>query len=223
MLPSHLTLQHYADALEGDSGAELRVSLLTGLMASLLALICGSWAALALRALGPLPRRVLSVLFFLPSAVPSVSVGLGLLVAFSRPPVLLNGTTAIVVMAHFMLISAFTHGNVAAGLARLSPGYEDIAASLGARPAYLLRRVTLPLLAPYLIAAFSLSFALSMGELGATVMVYPPGWVTLPVGIFALSDRGEVFAGATLTILLVALTLAVLLGLSRIPAKATMR
>ena len=53
MLPSHLTLQHYADALEGDSGAELRVSLLTGLIASLLALICGSWAALALRALGP--------------------------------------------------------------------------------------------------------------------------------------------------------------------------
>ena len=108
-------------------------------------------------------------------------------------------------------------------MATSPPGYEDIAASLGARPAYLLRRVTLPLLAPYLIAAFSLSFALSMGELGATVMVYPPGWVTLPVGIFALSDRGEVFAGATLTILLVALTLAVLLGLSRIPAKATMR
>ena len=59
--------------------------------------------------------------------------------------------------------------------------------------------MTLPLIAPYLIAAFSLSFALSMGELGATVMVYPPGWVTLPVGIFALTDRGEIFGGAALT------------------------
>ncbi len=37
-LPSHLTFRHYADALQGDSGAQLRVSLLTGLMASLLAL-----------------------------------------------------------------------------------------------------------------------------------------------------------------------------------------
>ena len=36
MLPSHLTLRRYADALQGDSSAELRVSLLTGLMASLL-------------------------------------------------------------------------------------------------------------------------------------------------------------------------------------------
>ena len=222
-LPSHLTFRHYADALHGDSGTQLRVSLLTGLMASLLALASGSWAALALRRLSPASRRLLDVLFFLPSAVPSVSVGLGLLVAFSRPPMLLNGTTAIVVLAHFILISAFTYGNVSAGLARLSPDFEQIAASLGARPFYLLRRVTLPLVAPYLIAAFSLSFALSMGELGATVMVYPPGWVTLPVGIFALTDRGEVFAGAALTMILVAMTLLVLLGLSRIPTKASAR
>jgi len=222
-LPSHLTLRHYADAVQGDSGTELRVSLLTGLIASLLALAAGSWAALALRRMAPLPRRGLEVLFFLPSAVPSVSVGLGLLVAFSRPPLLLNGTTAIVILAHFILVSAFAFGNVSAGLARLPPEYEDVASSLGARPAYRLRRVTLPLVAPYLAAAFSLSFALSMGELGATVMVYPPGWVTLPVGIFALSDRGEVFAGAALTILLVAATLVVLLGLSRLPLRAQAR
>src|SRR5262249_61451119 len=196
VLPSHFTFQHYLGAVRGESGTQLRVSVLTGFLASLVALLYGGWAALALRLVRPVSRRLLGVVFFLPSAVPSVSVGLGLLVAFSRPPVLLNGTTAIVVLAHFILISAFTYGNVSAGLARLSPDYEQIGASLGARPFYLLRRVTLPLVAPYLIAAFSLSFALSMGELGATVMVYPPGWVTLPVGLFALTDRGEVFARA---------------------------
>ncbi len=222
-LPSHLTVQHYVDAFHGESLGQLEVSLLTGLMASLVALACGSWAALALRGMRIASRRLLGIVFFLPSAVPSVSVGLGLLVAFSRPPVLLNGTTVIVVLAHFILVSAFTFGNVTAGLARLSPDYEDIAASLGATPFYRLRRVTLPLVAPYLIAAFSLSFALSMGELGATVMVYPPGWVTLPVGIFGLTDRGEVFAGAALTIILIAMTLILLLGLSRLPLRAAQR
>jgi 2-aminoethylphosphonate transport system permease protein len=98
-----------------------------------------------------------------------------------------------------------------------------VADSLGARPFYRLRRVTLPLVAPYLIAAFSLSFALSMGELGATAMVYPPGWVTMPVGIFALTDRGDVFQGAALTILLAASTLVVLVGLSRISTRASPR
>ena len=223
VLPSHLTLAHYANALRGDSAEQARVSIITGFAASAVALVSGSWAALALRRLAPLPKRVLDVVFFIPSAVPSVSVGLGLLVAFSQPPVLLNGTVAIVLIAHFVLISAFTYGNVAAGLARLPQDYEQVAESLGARPFYRLRRVTLPLVAPYLIAAFSLSFALSMGELGATVMIYPPGWVTLPVGIFSLSDRGAIFDASALTMILAISTLVVLIALSRVSSKASVR
>ena len=155
--------------------------------------------------------------------MPSVSVGLGLLVAFSRPPILLNGTVTIVFIAHFILISAFTYGNVSAGLARLSPDFEQVAESLGARPFYRLCHVTMPMILPYLIAAFSLSFALSMGELGATVMVYPPGWSTIPVGIFALTDRGEIFEGAAMSMLLIVSTLVVLLLLSKIPTKVAAR
>jgi 2-aminoethylphosphonate transport system permease protein len=223
VLPVKLTLVHYARALSGEAAEQLRASVVTGAIASLVALVSGTWAALALRTMVRLPRRVLDMIFFVPSAVPSVSVGLGLLVAFSRPPVLLNGTTAIVVIAHLVLISAFTYGNVSAGIARLPPDVEQVAESLGATPVYRLRRVTLPLLMPYLTAAFSLSFAMSMGELGATVMVYPPGWVTLPVGIFALTDRGATFDAAALTVVLAATTLLVLLGLSRAPRSADAR
>ncbi len=221
VLPSHATLAHYADALTGAASEQIRASLLTAAVASSIALVLGTWAALALRSIQPAARRVLDLLFFMPSAVPSVSVGLGLLVAFSRPPVLLNGTTAIVIAAHLTLVSAFTYGNVSAGLARLPVDFEQVAESLGARPLYRLRHVTLPMILPYLIAAFSLSFALSMGELGATVMVYPPGWVTLPVGVFALTDRGDVFDGAALTMLLVVSTLLILAALSRIPTKVS--
>jgi 2-aminoethylphosphonate transport system permease protein len=221
VLPSGLTTEHYTEVVSGAAGTAVKASLTTGFLASALALVSGTWAALSLRLQGHALRHLLGLLFFIPSAVPSVSVGLGLLVAFSHPPLLLNGTVAIVMIAHFVLISAFTFGNVSAGLARLSPDFEQVASSLGARPAYRLWHVTLPLLAPYLVAAFGLSFALSMGELGATVMVYPPGWVTLPVSIFSLTDRGDIFAGAALTMILVAATLILLLGLERITARAT--
>ena len=223
VLPSHLGLHNYAAALTGDEAEALRVSIETGLISSAVALVLGTWAALALRRLRIAGRGALQALFFLPSAVPSVSVGLGLLVAFSRPPVLLNGTELIVQIAHLVLVSAYTFASVTAGLARLPAEIEPVAESLGARPFYLLRRVTLPMLAPHLIAAFGLSFALSMGELGATVMVYPPSWVTMPVGIFALTDRGDVFQGAALTMLLAATTLALLLGLARLPTRAAPR
>ena len=223
VLPSNLTLVHYSNAFRSASFDSLKASILTGAIASAVALVCGTWAALALRGLKPLPKRVLDLFFFIPSAVPSVSIGLSLLVAFSQPPLLLNGTRWIVLIAHFVLISAFTYGNVTAGLSRLPIDCEQVAESLGARPFYRMRRVTLPLLMPYLIAAFSLSFALSMGELGATVMIYPPGWVTLPVSIFSLSDRGAIFDAATLTMLLGTATLLVLVGLSRISTKAMVR
>jgi 2-aminoethylphosphonate transport system permease protein len=223
ILPSHPTVSHYVDAFTGESGEKLRVSIYTGLIASALALAFGTWVALALREMSPTSRRLLGLIFFIPSAVPSVSIGLGLLVAFSRPPLLLNGTVAIVFIAHFVLISAYTYGNVTAGLARLSPDFEQVAESLGARPLYRLCHVTFPLILPYLIAAFSLSFAMSMGELGATVMVYPPGWVTLPVEIFALTDRGSVFDGSASSAILILATLIVLILLSRIPTKAAAR
>ena len=220
VLPTGFTLEHYGEVLSGRSSGAVWASLITGLLASLLALVSGTWAALALRAQSERWRGLLGLLFFIPSAVPSVSVGLGLLVGFSQRPLLLNGTVAIVIIAHFVLISAFTFGNVSAGLLRLAPDYEQVASSLGARPAYRMRHVTLPLIAPYLTAAFGLSFALSMGELGATVMVYPPGWITLPVAIFGLTDRGDIFSGAALTVVLVVATLALLLGLERLPARA---
>ncbi len=223
LLPTHMTFSHYVDAAKGDASSQLWVSVVTGALSSVAALVSGTWAALALRDLSPMPKRLLNLLFFIPSAVPSVSVGLGLLVAFSQRPFLWNGTAAIVIVAHFLLVSAFCYGNVTAGLQRLPPEYEHIAESLGARPFYRLRRVTLPLLTPYLMAALSLSFALSMGELGATVMIYPPGWMTSPVAIFSLSDRGAVFDSATLTMMLGVTTLLVLMVFSRFSSKATAR
>jgi len=223
VFPSHLTTRHLTDALQSNSGGELMTSLMTGLIASVVALLIGTWAALAVRGMRGRERRALDGLFLTPIAVPSVSVGLGLLVAFSRPPLLLNGTTAIVLIAHVVLVTAFAYSSVSAGLARLSPAYEQVAASLGARPGYVLLHVTLPLITPALVAASGLCFALSMGELGATIMVYPPGWETLPVGIFSLTDRGAVFDGAALTVLLLLVTLSVLLAMSRIRTRATFR
>jgi len=101
VLPTGFTFEHYRDAGSGASGDAVLASLITGFVASLLALLSGSWAALALRAQGEAWSRTLGLLFFIPSAVPSVSVGLGLLVAFSQQPLLLNGTTAIVIPAAF--------------------------------------------------------------------------------------------------------------------------
>ncbi|MEU0272342.1 ABC transporter permease subunit [Streptomyces sp. NPDC006307] len=222
-LPSGPTAEHYASAVRGESLHALTTSLVTALTASALALGVGTWAALAAHALGRRGRRTLDALFVLPVAVPSVVVGLAVLVAFSQPPLLLNGTRWIVVLAHTVLVTAFAYQSVSAALVRLDPVYEQAAASLGARPPYVLLRVKLPLLLPSLNAAAGLCFALSMGELSATMMLYPPDWLPLPVLIFTATDRGSLFTGSALAVVLMAATLLVLLAVSRIRTKATYR
>ncbi|MGX1854116.1 ABC transporter permease [Streptomyces sp. NPDC055299] len=223
VLPSGATLAHYRDIAHGEPLDALLTSLATALAASLAALTAGTWAALAAEKRSRRTRRIIDALFLLPVAVPSVVVGLSLLVAFSRPPLLLNGTPQIVILAHTVLVTAFAYQSVTAALTRLDPAYEQSAAGLGARPAHVLWRVKLPLLLPSLTAAAGLCFALSMGELSATMMIYPPDWLPLPVQIFAATDRGSLFTGAALAVALMATTLLVLLGVSRIRTKASYR
>ncbi|MGA4841700.1 ABC transporter permease [Streptomyces sp. G45] len=221
--PSDFTGEHYSAATRGESLDALTTSLLTALGASLAALAAGTWAALAAARLRKGGRRVLDALFMLPVAVPSVVVGLAVLVAFSKPPVILNGTSTIVVLAHAILVTAFAYQSVSAAIVRLDPAYEQAAASLGARPAYVLWRVKLPLLLPSLTAAAGLCFALSMGELSATMMLYPPDWTPLPVRIYAATDRGAAFTGAALAVVLMGATLLVLFAVSRIRTRASYR
>lgn len=223
VVPHSYTLLHIANGLRGDSLHALFISLVTGVTASAIALLAGTWAALVARRMRPGTRKAVSAGFLAPIAVPSVVVGLSVLTAFSRPPLLLSGYGTIVVLAHVVIVTAFAYQAVSAALTRLDPGYLQIAASLGAHPGYVLRRVTLPLLSPALVAAAGLCFALSMGELGATIMVYPPDWATLPVWISGLADRGQLFDAAALTLLLLAATVAALSALSLIRTRAARR
>ncbi|MFD7877205.1 ABC transporter permease [Streptomyces sp. NPDC059766] len=223
VLPSGPTLAHYDAASRGEALQALTTSLVTALAASLIALTAGTWAALAAAALPRRLRRVLDALFVLPVAVPSVVVGLAVLVAFSQPPMLLNGTRWIVIVAHTVLVTAFAHQSVSAAVTRLDPAYEQAAASLGATPGQVLWRVRLPLLLPSLTAAAGLCFALSMGELSATMMLYPPDWTPLPVLIYAATDRGALFAGSALAVVLMTATLLVLFAVSRLRTKASYR
>lgn len=221
--PSGFTTGHYESATRGESLEALTTSLVTAVGASLLALAVGSWAALAAASLKKGGKRLLDTLFMLPVAVPSVVVGLAILVAFSKPPMILNGTRWIVILAHTILVTAFAYQSVSAAIVRLDPAYEQAAASLGARPSYVLWKVRLPLLLPSLNAAAGLCFALSMGELSATMMLYPPDWMPLPVRIYAATDRGSLFTGAAVAVVLMAATLLVLFAFSRIRTRASYR
>lgn len=216
VLPTTWTGDNLAEAVDGDGLASLLVSVQTALLAGAVSVGVGTWAVLAAENAPRAVRSVTTALCTVPVAVPSVVVGLGLLIAFNRPPLLLGGTQWIVILAHAVLVLAFTVSTVGAGLARLDPVHAQAAESLGASPARVLFRVRLPLLLPSITAAAGLAVALSMGELGATIMVYPPSWRTLPVTVFTLSDRGDAFLASASTVVLLVTTGLLLLAIGRL-------
>ena len=221
VLPTGFTLEHYRDATGGAARDAVYASLVTGFVASLLALVTGAWAALALaRPRGPVGERARAAVLHSERR----ALGLG------RPrPARRVQPEAAAAQRHD---GDRLHRALRADLGlrvrqHLGRAFAPCARLRGGR--------LLPRRAPRLSAAarhacrwsrpissrpFGLSFALSMGELGATVMVYPPGWVTMPVAIFGLTDRGDIFSGAALTMILVVATLVLLLGLERAPIRS---
>lgn len=223
-LPHGFTLHRLSEAFSGSGRLFLLTSLETAILASIFALTIGTWAALVAHHAKNRTRMGIDAVFLVPIAVPSVVVGLSVLVGFSRPPFRLNGLPLLVIIAHIVLVMAFAYSTASAALTRADPVFPQVAASLGAKPAYVLRRVTLPLLTPALIAGAGLAFALSMGELSATIMVYPANYATEPVTIFQLTDKSADFlTGGAYTTVLLLTTVFVLAAMGMIRTKAAQR
>ncbi len=158
----------------------LRLSLVTSLAATALAVVFGIPLAWVL-ARSDLPgRSLLRGLILLPMVLPPVVGGVALLSAFSlRSPLggWLNDSFGIqftfgrsgVILAETFVALPFLVLTVEAGLRSVDVRFEEVATGLGASPATTFRRVTLPLVAPSLVAGAVLAWARALGEFGATI------------------------------------------------------
>ena len=143
--------------------------------------------------------RLAEMLLQAPLGVSAVTLGLGFLITFDSPPLNLRESPALIVFAHSMVAIPFVTRALAARLRSIDPALRDAAAMLGAGPVASFLRVELPLLRGALVVAAVLSFAASMGEFGATLLISQPEYPTIPVAIFRyLGQPGAVNYGQAL-------------------------
>ncbi len=186
-VPEAYTLENYASLWRrGDAFRPIANSLRASALATVGVLIFAlgsSWTTVRRRALG---RGALGSVIMLPWAVPGTVVGLGLLWISRAPNPLtwgaeLRGTIALLALAYFIRLLPLAHRTITAGLRRVSRDLEGAARDLGASPAQAFGRVTLPLIAPAVVAAATLTFATAMGEFVSSILLYGPG--TEPVSV----------------------------------------
>ncbi|MEU1144287.1 ABC transporter permease [Streptomyces sp. NPDC005863] len=219
----------------GDLGAHLtapgvtqalKLSLLVSCWALGLSLVLGVPLAWLLARVEFRGKALVRSLVLLPMVLPPTVGGVALLLGFGRRGVLgpwLENTFGIVlpfhtsgaVVAATFVAMPFLVISLEGALGGLRPGFEETAASLGASPVRVFLTVTLPMVAPGLVAGAALTWARALGEFGATITFagnLPGTTQTLPLQVYLLlQDSPE--AATSLSLLLLAIAMAVLVGL----------
>lgn len=155
------------------------------------------------------PGRVSTALersTYLAYALPGIVVALSLIVVSVRHLPSVYGTTPLLLVAYAILSLPLALVAVRAALAQAAPAHEEAARSLGSRPAGVLVRVTLPLIAPGLGAAAALVFLATVTELTATLLLSPIGTRTLATQFWANASSLSYGAAAPYAASMVALS-----------------
>ena len=206
------TLDHWENAFGVEELTDaLTTSLELAAVATALATVLGTLLALALVRYEFFGRRAANFLIVVPLATPEVVIGAGLLSLFINYDVSRGFSTLFI--AHVMFCISFVVVVVRSRLIGFDRSLEEAAADLGAKPLTTFRTVTLPLLAPGVIAAALLAFALSIDDF--VISNFNSGTtVTFPLYIFGASQRGiPVEVNVIATILFLATLAAMLLVL----------
>lgn len=180
------------------------------------AVLLGTASGLALSRFGRFPGRgILSLMNSAPMVMPDVMLGLSSLLLF----VALQQATGwpqrgmgTIMLAHITLTACYVTVVVRSRLSSLDLSLEEAAMDLGARPWRVFMFITLPLIAPALLAGWLLAFTLSLDDLVIASFTSGPGASTLPMVIYSKVKLGvtpEVNALATLIVTAVAVGVAV--------------
>ncbi len=182
--PTGLTTRWWSAAFQSTGArSAILVSLEVAAIATVIALVLGTMAALALQRFSFFGRDTISLLIILPIALPGVVTGIALANAFLTIfGIRLGFLTLVVSHATFCIVTVFN--NAVARLRRLGGNLEEASMDLGAGTFTTFLLITLPMLRSALLAGALLSFALSFDEIIVTTFTAGSGIETLPIWIY---------------------------------------
>jgi len=211
--PNSPTVRWYVSLFENRQLLDAAwLSIKIAFITATLAAVLGTFAGVVLSRFGRFKgRALLSAMTTAPLVMPEVITGLSLLLLFVSLEQLTGwpegrGVTTIVI-AHVTFAMSYVAVIVQSRLASFDETLEEAAMDLGAPPARVFRRITLPLIFPAILSGWLMAFTLSWDDVVISQFVAGPGSTTLPMVIFSKVRLGvspDVNALATLMVMLVA-------------------
>jgi iron(III) transport system permease protein len=162
-------------------------------------------------------HKALGFLATAPVAVPGIVLGVGLFLAYTRPPFVLYGTLWILLIAFITIALPAAYQQLQSAFRVVSPDLEEASRILGATRLATLARITAPLLRTSLIATWCFIFIGVIRELSAAVMLFTSDTKVISVLIFDLNESGDLGAIAVLGLVMLVFTFAVIAVINRVP------
>lgn len=184
-------------------------SLQVAAAATALSVVLGVAAALALARRKSLWARVLDSIFMSPLMLPTLALGLALLVVFNVAGTGLSMTTLVI--GHIAITTPYIVRTTIASLTQLDPVLLESARSLGARPLFAFRTVTLPLIAPGIAAGAFIAFMASFDNVAISLFLSDARTEMLPIRLWHIIESNLDVRAAAVSGVLVAAT--ILLGI----------
>jgi iron(III) transport system permease protein len=217
----NLSLVHFAAILTGLSGGNaalraLGVSMALGGATALVTGVLGVLVAYCVVKTKMRGRLLLDALSTMPNTLPGIVVGVGLILAWNQSfwPVTPYNTWAILLLAYCCLLLPYPVRYASAALAQIGDNMEAAARVHGANLQRALLKILLPLLAPSVLAAMLLVFAIASRELVASLLLAPTGIQTASLFIWRQFEQGSVGQGMAMSVLTILMTTTVMIGVT---------
>ena len=126
----------------------------------------------------------------LPLGIPAVIFGVGFLLTYTQPPLILYGTRAVIILVYIVLMIPFATRLQMTALMSLGETYNEASPTSGASPFVTSRRITLPLMRPAILSAVALMFILLTHEFAASLLVRSPTTQVMGTRLYDLWTNG---------------------------------
>ncbi|MGH4120510.1 ABC transporter permease [Clostridium sp.] len=200
-------------------GSSIRNTYVYGIIAIVIIIILGMLIAyVSIRRKSAL-TSLLDTLTMFPYIIPGSVLGITLLLAFNKKPMLLSGTFIIIVISYVIRKLPYTIRSSAAILMQLSPSLEEASISLGYSEMKTFFKVTAIMMMPGVLAGAILSWITVINELSSSIILYTGVTRTLSVAIYTDVIRASYGTAAALSAILTATTIISLLIFFRVTGK----
>ncbi len=206
------TFDNIVEALQRGKDAIGDTTLLAAIATPIAGLLAMIVAMIIVRKRFP-GKGLMQALVMIPYAVPGTLVGISFIIAFNKPPLLLVGTAAIIIINYIIRELPVGVESGIATLRQIDPSIEEAAQSLGADTATVFRTIVLPLIRPAFISSLSYTFVRSMTAVSAVIFLISAKWYHITILIYNFSENLRFGLASVLATTLMIIVLAVFWGL----------